>query len=136
MADIPEGTGGEYRGGVDSNYRGELVWEGWGGRLMQPFLYLFSAALFAVGGSALLRWGRPSGQAVGWVLGMCGFFLYSLLVNQPRWGFGLSLGLYIVLFFLMTQAADMLFFGKTFTRRQIVSTLFITVGGICLLIWK
>jgi multidrug transporter EmrE-like cation transporter len=105
-------------------------------RTMNPFLFLLLAAFLEVGGDASVRWGLKSGEVVGFVLGGVVLFAYSLLVNQPRWDFSQSLGIYIVLFFIISQAMGVLFFGETLPMGRIVGGALVAAGGICMMVWK
>jgi drug/metabolite transporter (DMT)-like permease len=89
-----------------------------------------------VGGDASVRWGIKSGEVVGFVLGAVVLFAYSLLVNQPRWDFSQSLGIYIVLFFVISQAMGFLFFGETMPTGRIIGGALVVAGGLCMMLWK
>jgi drug/metabolite transporter superfamily protein YnfA len=64
--------------------------------------YLTLAAALEVSGDFLMRVGL-GGRRWGLVAGACVLAAYGLLVNQPALGFGRTLGLYIVIFFLVSQ---------------------------------
>jgi drug/metabolite transporter superfamily protein YnfA len=65
-------------------------------------LYLALAAALEVSGDFLMRVGL-GGRRWGLVAGACALAAYGLLVNQPALGFGRTLGLYIVVFFAVSQ---------------------------------
>lgn len=103
---------------------------------MNPIYFLSAAALMEVGGDALVRWGLKSGKILGFVLGAAVLFAYGLLVNLPRWDFGRLLGVYIVLFFVTSQVAGVLFFGETLPTGRLVGGALVVAGGICMMVWK
>jgi hypothetical protein len=103
---------------------------------MVTALILLAAACMEVGGDAAVRWGLKSGQTVGFVLGASVLFAYSLLVNQPRWDFSQSLGIYIVLFFIISQLTGYFIFHEALTQGRLMGGLLVAAGGICMLVWK
>ncbi len=102
---------------------------------MNQWLLLSAAALLEVGGDALVRWGLRSGRGMGFVLGAVVLFGYGLTVNLPRWDFGRLLGVYIVLFFLVSQAVGVWVFHETLPMGRMVGGLLVTAGGICMMVW-
>jgi len=65
-------------------------------------IYLTLAAVLEVSGDFLMRMGL-GGRRWGFVAGALVLAGYGLLVNQPAWGFGRTLGLYIAVFFIVSQ---------------------------------
>ena len=65
-------------------------------------IYLTLAAVLEVSGDFLMRVGL-SGRRWGFAAGALVLTGYGLLVNQPAWGFGRTLGLYIAVFFIVSQ---------------------------------
>ncbi len=65
-------------------------------------IYLTLAAVLEVSGDFLMRVGL-GGRRWGFVAGALVLAGYGLLVNQPTWGFGRTLGLYIAVFFIVSQ---------------------------------
>jgi len=66
-------------------------------------IYLTLAAVLEVSGDFLMRMGL-GGRRWGFVAGALVLAGYGILVNQPTWGFGRTLGLYIAVFFIVSQA--------------------------------
>lgn len=92
-------------------------------------LWLLAAALLEVGGDASMRVGLR-GQAWGYALGTLLLAAYGLLVNQPTWQFGRLLGLYIVVFFVVSQALAWTIFGERPSWGLIAGGSLIVVGGL------
>ncbi len=103
---------------------------------MVSILVLIGAALLEVGGDALVRWGLKSSHWVGFALGAVVLFAYGLAVNQPKWDFSQLLGIYIVLFFLVSQLTGYFVFHEPLTQGRMVGGFLVTAGGICMMVWK
>jgi multidrug transporter EmrE-like cation transporter len=103
---------------------------------MGSWFVLLAAAGMEVGGDALVRWGLKSGQAIGFVLGAATLFAYGLTVNQPKWDFSQLLGVYIVMFFIVSQLTGYFLFHEPLTQGRLVGGLLVTAGGICMMVWK
>jgi len=103
---------------------------------MNTFLVLLFAASLEVGGDALVRWGLKSGRVLGFVLGAGVLFAYGVVVNLPRWDFGRLLGVYIVLFFVLSQVTGILLFGESLPMGRWVGGALVVAGGICMMVWK
>ena len=73
--------------------------------------YLALAALLEVAGDFLMRRGL-TGQRWALVAGAAALAGYGVLVNQPAWAFGRTLGLYIVDFFGASQLVAFLVAGE------------------------
>ena len=70
-------------------------------------VFLLLAAVAEVSGDFLMRIGL-GGRRGGLVAGALLLAAYGLLVNQPSWNFGRTLGLYIVVFFVVSQIVAVL----------------------------
>jgi multidrug transporter EmrE-like cation transporter len=103
---------------------------------LNPFLFLLLAAFLEVGGDALVRWGLKSGRILGFALGAVALFAYGLMVNLPRWDFSRLLGVYIVIFFAVSQVTGVWLFGETLSSGRLVGGFLVVAGGLCMVIWK
>src|SRR5262249_25813456 len=74
-------------------------------------VYLTLAALLEVSGDFLMRMGL-GGQRWALAAGAAALATYGVLVNQPAWAFGRTLGLYIVVFFVASQLVAFLVAGE------------------------
>jgi small multidrug resistance family-3 protein len=95
---------------------------------MQTVIALLAAALFEVGGDALTRVGlrdRPIFLAAGALV----LFAYGIVVNQGRLGFGRLMGVYIAVFFLVSQIIAFAFFREVPGHKTIAGGLLIVIGG-------
>ncbi len=103
---------------------------------MAEFGVLVMAACLEVGGDALVRWGLKSGQILGFVLGALVLFSYGCVVNLPKWDFSRLLGIYIVLFFVVSQMTGYFIFHESITQGRLFGGLLIIAGGICMMVGK
>ena len=92
-------------------------------------LWMAIAAAAEVGGDAAMRAGL-GGRAWGFALGAVLLAGYGLLVNQPALGFGRTLGLYIVVFFVASQALAWLIWGERPTPGILAGGALIVAGGV------
>ncbi|HET8578850.1 MAG TPA: hypothetical protein VFO18_17270 [Methylomirabilota bacterium] len=70
--------------------------------------------------------GRPWGYALGVAL----LAAYGLVVNQPALAFGRLLGLYIVVFFLMSQLVALVALGERPPASLLLGGALIIAGGL------
>ena len=100
------------------------------------YLVLLIAALLEVGGDALVRWGMHGGRLLGFALGTAALVAYSVLVNLPRWDFGRLLGIYIVVFFIISQVLAAFVFREQIPVSRIAGGALIIAGGLVITFWK
>lgn len=103
---------------------------------MRELLLLVLAASLEVGGDALVRWGLRSPQKIGLVLGALVLFGYGLSVNLPKWDFGRLMGVYIAVFFVVSQVAALAFFHEKIQAPALVGGALIVAGGVVLCVWR
>ena len=102
---------------------------------MRELVVLIIAALFEVGGDALIRWGLKGGGTIGFILGAAVLFAYGYIVNTTKWDFGRMLGIYIVIFFIISQVLSIVAFHETPHFARLVAGILIASGGVVLLIY-
>jgi small multidrug resistance family-3 protein len=93
-------------------------------------VYLALAAVLEVSGDFLMRMGLGGRR---WSLLVAGTLVlagYGLLVNRPAWGFGRTLGLYIAVFFVVSQIIAFLAAGERPSPSLWVGGAFIVAGGL------
>ena len=103
---------------------------------MAAFAILLLAALLEAGGDALVRYGLRGGRVAGLVLGAVVLAAYGIVVNLPRWDFGRLLGVYIALFFLVSQAIAVWVFHEPLPVPRLIGGALIVAGGLVLTLWK
>lgn len=96
---------------------------------------LTAAALLEVGGDAGMRAGLQ-GKAAGFALGTLSLVGYGLVVNLPKWEFGRLMGVYIALFFVVSQIMAGVVFHERLKPPVLVGGAFIVVGGLILTLWQ
>ena len=97
-----------------------------------PLLAL--AALLEVGGDAGMRAGLQ-GRRGGFALGAALLVAYGIVVNLPNWEFGRLLGVYIAVFFLVSQVMAVLAFHEKLKAPTLVGGALIVTGGLVLALW-
>ena len=90
---------------------------------------LLAAAIAEVLGDLGMRLGL-GGRVWGYALGVLLLSVYGLLVNQHRLAFGRALGLYIAVFFAVSQAVAFLFLGERPSGALLVGGALIVTGGL------
>src|ERR1700758_2047815 len=91
-------------------------------------MFLALAAGLEVSGDFLMRVGL-GGQRWGFAAGALVLAAYGLLVNQPAWGFGRTLGLYIAIFFIVSQLVAFLTGGERPSPSLWLGGALIVLGG-------
>ncbi len=102
---------------------------------MRELSILVLAAILEVGGDALVRWGLKGGKVAGLILGAAVLFAYGLTVNLPKWDFGKLMGIYIALFFVVSQLVAVFVFQEKVKIPMLVGGALIVAGGIVLACW-
>jgi drug/metabolite transporter superfamily protein YnfA len=92
-------------------------------------LFLAMAAILEVSGDFLMRVGL-GGRRWGFVAGALVLAAYGLLVNRPAWGFGRTLGLYIAVFFIVSQLVALFTSGERPSPSLWLGGTLIILGGV------
>jgi small multidrug resistance family-3 protein len=92
-------------------------------------MYLALAAVLEVSGDFLMRMGL-GGRRWGLLAGALLLAGYGLLVNQPAWSFGRTLGLYIAIFFIVSQLIAFLAAGEHPSPSLWLGGALIVLGGV------
>jgi drug/metabolite transporter superfamily protein YnfA len=94
---------------------------------------LVLAALLEAGGDALVRRGlqapTPGMRLTCFALGGLVLLSYGFVVNRPAWAFGRTLGVYVVVFFVVAQLLSWLVFAQPPSRAVLIGGAFLIVGG-------
>ena len=97
---------------------------------MRTLLVLLLAAVLEVGGDALLRAGLKGKGALLLAAGAAALILYGVLVNLTALDFGRLMGVYIVLFFVISQLTAVLLFHERPPLPVLLGGLLVICGGI------
>ncbi len=96
-------------------------------------IILIGAAILEVGGDALMRLGLHGAR--GWILaGAAALTAYGVVVNQGQLDFGRLMGVYIAVFFVMSQIIAIAIFHQVPGRATLAGGAFIVVGGVLMMI--
>ncbi len=96
---------------------------------------LVLSALLEVGGDAGIRSGLQ-GKQVGFLLGSVLLIAYGFVVNLSKLDFGKLMGLYIVIFFVVSQVIAILVFKEKLQMPTLVGGALILAGGCVLTFWR
>jgi small multidrug resistance family-3 protein len=107
-----------------------------GGFALKTALFLVLAAALEVGGDALMRLGVKNARPVGFILGAITLFLYGLVVNLPDWNFGKLLGVYIAVFYVVSQVVSVAAFHEKLKAPALAGGALIISGGLILALWR
>ncbi len=103
---------------------------------MNQIMLLVLAAVLEVGGDALIRAGLKTGGIALMVAGVAVLAGYGFLVNLTRLDFGHLMGLYIVLFFVVSQTIAVLAFRERLHPSVIMGGLLVIAGGVLMAVWQ
>ena len=103
---------------------------------MPAVLMLVLAATLEVVGDALVRTGLQGGRAWGLIAGGVVLFAYGLTVNLPKWDFSRLMGVYIALFFVVSQGVSVLVFKEKLSLPLWVGGSLIVLGGLVISFWS
>ena len=99
---------------------------------MRLFAALIGAAILEVGGDALVRMGLQR-HALALIGGAACLIIYGVVVNLGGLDFGRLMGVYIVVFFVVSQIIAMLAFGQLPTLRAAVAGALMITAAVVLL---
>ena len=101
--------------------------------VLKTVAILVLAALLEVGGDALIRIGlRGPGYWI--VAGALTLFAYGVMVNLSGVDFNRLMGIYIAVFFLVSQTISFIVFKQLPDDRMILGGSFIITGGLLILL--
>ncbi len=103
---------------------------------MRELTLLVLAAVLEVAGDALIRGGLKSGGAALMAAGVAVLGIYGFTVNLTKLDFGRLMGLYIVLFFVVSQAVSVLLFKERLHLPVVVGGGLVVAGGILMTFWR
>jgi small multidrug resistance family-3 protein len=99
--------------------------------MLTTFLSLIAAALLEVGGDAAIRYGLIRPATVATVAGAVALVAYGLVVNTNRLvEFSRLMGVYIAVFYVMSQMIGVVIFGDRPTLPAIAGGALIVTGGL------
>ena len=101
--------------------------------ILKTFAILVLAAVLEVGGDALVRIGL---HTYGYSLAAGAFALvgYGILVNQSGVDFNRLMGIYIAVFFVVSQVISLILFKQIPDDRLLLGGGFIVTGGLVILL--
>ncbi len=101
--------------------------------ILKVFGILILASFLEVGGDALIRIGL-AGPYYSMAAGAATLFAYGVLVNKSGVDFNRLMGIYIAIFFLVSQIISFIVFKQIPDDRLILGGGFIVTGGLLILL--
>lgn len=101
--------------------------------IVKIFSILILAAALEVGGDALIRIGL-AGPYYSMVAGAATLFAYGVLVNKSGLDFNRLMGIYIAVFFVVSQVISFVLFKEIPDDRILLGGGFIVAGGLLILL--
>jgi drug/metabolite transporter superfamily protein YnfA len=99
--------------------------------MMQTLIALVAAAALEIAGDAAIRHGLLRSAPYWLVLGALTLVTYGLVVNTNRLiDFGRLMGLYIAVFFVVSQVLSFAFFGERPSPSVLLGGALIVAGGV------
>ena len=103
---------------------------------MYNLLVLLTAIVLEICGDASIRIALRSGRWWLFVFGAALVITYGTLVSFPRWTFSRTMGVYIAIFFLVSQTVAMVMLHEQIKLPAIVGGTLIVSGGLVILLWN
>jgi small multidrug resistance family-3 protein len=101
--------------------------------ILKTLAVLVLAAALEVGGDALVRIGLHT-YGYSLAAGALALFAYGVLVNQSGVDFNRLMGIYIAVFFVVSQAISLILFKQIPDDRILLGGSFIVTGGLVILL--
>ena len=101
--------------------------------ILKTLIILIIASGLEVGGDALVRLGL-GGATYAMAAGALTLFAYGLVVNKSGLDFNRLMGIYIAIFFLMSQVISFILFKQIPDDRILLGGGFIVTGGLLILV--
>ena len=102
--------------------------------LLVVFPILILSAALEVGGDAGMRFGLQK-TPIGFVIGAILLIVYGLVVNMTKLDFSKLMGIYIAIFFVVSQIISVAIFHDKLRPPVLVGGAFIVVGGLVMTFW-
>lgn len=101
--------------------------------ILKALIILIIASALEVGGDALIRLGL-GGATYAMAAGALTLFAYGLVVNRSGLDFNRLMGVYIAIFFLVSQVISFILFKQIPDDRILLGGGFIVTGGLLILV--
>ncbi len=99
-------------------------------------LFLLIAITLEVYGDASIRIALRSGRPLLFLLGAALVICYGMTVSLPNWNFSRTMGVYIAMFFVISQVVAHFTLKEHLTLPVLVGGGLIVSGGLTILFWR
>ncbi len=104
--------------------------------MVKNLLLLLLAIVFEICGDASIRIGLRGSKLAPFLGGVVLVILYGTLISFPSWDFSRTMGIYIAMFFIVSQIVARFVLHERLLPPTMVGGLFIVCGGVIILVWK
>ena len=102
---------------------------------MRAALLMVLAAMLEVAGDALIRLGLKNGGLFFMAAGAAALVTYGFLINLTALDFSRLMGIYIVVFFLVSQLTAVLVFHESIPLPVFLGGVLVIGGGLTMACW-
>jgi drug/metabolite transporter superfamily protein YnfA len=99
-------------------------------------LFLVLAITMEICGDASIRIGLRGHKPLSFIVGAALVICYGITVSFPTWNFSRTMGVYIAVFFIISQIIARLMLHESIRLPVIVGGIFILSGGLIILCWR
>ena len=103
---------------------------------MLNLILLLMAILAENSGNASIRLGMRGAKPALFLAGAGLLISYGTLVNTPSWTFGRTMGVYIALFFLVSQTVARVILNEPLKLPTLIGGALIVAGRLVVLLWR
>jgi drug/metabolite transporter superfamily protein YnfA len=97
---------------------------------------LLGAIILEVCGDASIRIGLRGGKPIWFLAGAVLVICYGSVISFPNWSFSRTMGVYIAMFFLVSQVVSRVMLHESVRLPTIVGGVLIVSGGLVILLWR
>lgn len=104
--------------------------------MLLNILFLILAITAETTGDASIRLGVRGGKLLIFLAGAGLVICYGTLMSFPSWNFSRTMGVYIALFFIISQIVAVVIMRERISVPVMVGGLLIVAGGLVILLWE
>jgi small multidrug resistance family-3 protein len=98
--------------------------------------FLLIAIILEVCGDASIRIGLRGRKPAAFLVGGALVISYGVVISFPKWSFGRTMGIYIAMFFLVSQGVSVVMLHDAVRLPTVVGGILIVAGGLIILLWR
>jgi len=99
-------------------------------------LFILIAIIIEVCGDACIRIGLRGHRLGAFLIGAALVIGYGMVISLPKWSFSRTMGIYIAVFFIVSQIVARVMLHEHVRPPTIVGGMLIVAGGLVILLWR